>query len=463
MMGGACDCKPLSGGLNQIKLMVNFYDIAYGLGVAVSAPYWAVKGSARRKVLSAFSQRMGDVARRESDQPAILIHAVSLGEINATRALVDSLLRERPNLHLIISTTTQTGYDRGEQLYGNRPNIVLIRFPLDFTAAVNRVLDGLRPSLVILMELEVWPNFMRQCERRNIPVILANGRLTESSFKKYRLVKPITSAMFGRLWRVCAQDETYAKRFESLGVPADRIVITGTMKFDTAQVEDQVEGDGRLAWAMGLERGAEPIWVCGSTGPGEEAIILDEYRKLLATFRRLRLVIVPRKPERFDEVANLIEHFKFFPLRRSANQPPPMNPPVPPVVLGDTMGELRKFYSLADVVFVGRSLVDLGSRQHGSDMIEPAALAKPVIVGPFTGNFDQAIRQLRQHDAVMEVSDGPALAEAVRVLVSTPAEASSMGKRAQKVVKAAQGATRKHVEIVLLGMEFVESCRTTTG
>lgn len=429
--------------------MVNFYDIAYGLGVAVSAPYWAARPTTRRKVLTAFSQRMGDVAHRESDQPAILIHAVSLGEINATRALVDSLLRERPDLHIIISTTTQTGYDRGTQLYGNRPAVMLIRFPLDFTAAVNRVLDALRPSLVVLMELEVWPNFMRQCRRRGIPVVLANGRITPSSFKKYRIGGPITSTMFGRLSRVCAQDETYAKRFIALGVPAERVEITGTMKFDTAQVADRIEGDRTLAWAMGLQQGAEPIWVCGSTGPGEEEIILGEYRKLLASFLRLKLVIVPRKPERFDEVAELIQAFKFFPLRRSANQPPPMNPPVPPVVLGDTMGELTKFYSLADVVFVGRTLVDLGPRQHGSDMIEPAALGKPVIVGPYTGNFDQAMRRLREADAVMEVSNGEALAQAVRVLVSTPTEAKAMGKRAQQVVREGQGATARHIAAIL--------------
>lgn len=440
--------------------MINFYDIAYGLGVTVSAPYWIIKPSARKKVLTAFSQRMGTVARRESDQPAIMIHAVSLGEINATRALVDALTRERPELHIVVSTTTQTGYDRGTQLYGSSPNVTLIRFPLDFTAAVNRVLDALRPELVVLMELEVWPNFMRQCKQRGIPVVLANGRLTSSSFKKYKLLKPISKIMFGRLERVCAQDETYAQRFEDLGVSRERILVTGTMKFDTAYIADQIEGDRTLAWAMGLDKGAEGIWVCGSTGPGEEEIILREYRELLATFRRLRLVIVPRKPERFDEVAYLIEQFKFYPLRRSRNEPPSIDPPIPPVILGDTMGELRKFYSLADVVFVGRTLVDLGPRQHGSDMIEPAALAKPVIVGPYTGNFDYAMRKLKSADAVIEVRDGPTLAQSVRVLLSTPNEAQAMGKRGQEIVKAEQGATARHVQVILEEMTNAQARMT---
>jgi 3-deoxy-D-manno-octulosonic-acid transferase len=439
--------------------MINFYDIAYGLGVAVAAPYWVAKPSTRRKVLGAFSQRMGDVAHRSLDHPAVMIHAVSVGEINAARALVDSLSRERPDLHVIVSTTTQTGYDRGQQLFADSSHVTLIRYPLDFTAAVSRVLDKLQPDLVVLMELEVWPNFMEQCARRKVPVVLANGRLTTSSFKRYKLIKPIAGAMFGKLARVCVQDETYAQRFETLGVPRGRILVTGTMKYDSAQIAQRIEGDTELATALRLHPDSESIWVCGSTGPGEEEIILREYRKLLATFRRLRLVIVPRKPERFDEVANLIEQFRFSVIRRSRPQPGHNNHPVPPVILGDTMGELRKFYSLADVVFVGRSLVDLGPRQHGSDMIEPAALAKPVIVGPYTSNFDQAVRALKAADALLEVADAETLAEAVRVLISTPAEATSMGQRAQNVVRQQQGATDRHVEVILSAMPTSSQAR----
>ena len=160
-------------------------------------------------------------------------------------------------------------------------------------------------------------------------------------------------------------------------------------------------------------------------------------------------MIVPRKPERFDEAAQLVEQFHFKCLRRSRNDPPPVDPPVPPVILGDTMGELRKFYSLADVVFVGRTLVDLGPRQHGSDMIEPAALAKPVIVGPHTGNFAEAMIKLRQDDAIVEVSDEAMLTEAVRLLLATPERAEPMGKRAQDVVRREQGATARHAQVIL--------------
>jgi 3-deoxy-D-manno-octulosonic-acid transferase len=430
--------------------MISLYDIAYGLGVAASSPYWAINPSARHKVLTAFSQRMGDVARRDSSQPAILIHAVSLGEINTTRALVDALHKEQPDLHLIISTTTKTGYERGQQIYSNLPHVTLIRFPLDFTGAISRVLDRLRPNLVVLMELEVWPNFMKQCQKRKIPVILANGRLTTSSFRHYRMIKPITASMFGKLARVCAQDETYAQRFEALGVPRERIVVTGTMKFDTAQIAERVDGDSELANAVRLHPGGEPIWLCGSTGPGEEDIVIEVYRDLLKEAPNLRLVIVPRHPERFDDVANLIAKAGFNLLRRSStNNQPPATHQSPAVILGDTMGELRKFYSLATVVFVGRSLVDLGPRQHGSDMIEPAALAKPIVIGPYTANFDQAVRVLKSASAVIEVTDGQSLKRSIHRLLSTPSEASAMGQRAQQVVKSQQGATQRHIQLIL--------------
>jgi 3-deoxy-D-manno-octulosonic-acid transferase len=428
--------------------MLNAYDIAYGLGVGLSSPFWLAKPSARRKVLGAFRQRMGKVTPRDHAHPAVLLHAVSLGEVNATTALVRMLREKRPDLHFIISTTTQTGFDRARQLYGSDSDALLIRYPLDFSHAVERVLDGLHPTLVVLMELEVWPNFLSRCKQRRIPVLLANGRLTTRSFSRYRLIRPIAAAMFRRLDALCVQDEIYGQRFIELGAPPQRVIVTGTMKFDSALIADRVQGDEELAQAIGLRPSPDPVWVCGSTGPGEEEIILKQYRELLPRFSRLRLIIVPRKPERFDEVAQLIESFRFRVLRRSRRDTLPADPPIPPVILGDTLGELRTFYSLATLVFVGRSLVDLGSRQHGSDMIEPAALAKPIIVGPFTGNFAGPMRKLRAAEALLEADDGPSLGESIRVLLHTPAEAIAMGKRAQDVVRREQGATGRHVEAI---------------
>lgn len=410
---------------------------------------------------------MGVNPGRKGSGPAILIHAVSLGEINASRAMVQALEKARPDLEFIISVTTDTGHDRGVQLYGSNPKVTLIRYPLDFSAAICRVLDRLRPSLVVLMELEVWPNFVLHCQRRGIPVLLVNGRLTPGSFRNYRLGTLLVRKMFNRLSAICAQEQIYADRFIALGAPPDRVSVTGTMKFDTAQLADRIEGDVELAIAVGLRPGEEKIWVCGSTGPGEEQIILLIHQQLIPQHPTLRLVIVPRKPERFDEVATLVQAKGFDLLRRSQSQkgaePAPARDlanrksQIPQVVLGDTMGELRKSYSLADIVFVGRSLVDLGARQHGSDMIEPAALAKPIIVGPYTGNFAEVMNSLRIADAVREVHTAEQLRQQVAQLLGNPREAAEMGRRAQDVVRQNQGATARHVQLILQYLPFLQN------
>jgi 3-deoxy-D-manno-octulosonic-acid transferase len=460
------------------ELTLNGYDIAYGIAVAAAAPVWLAKPAARHKVLCALGQRMGHVLPREETSNAVLIHAVSLGEMNATRELVAQLKSHRPDLHVIVSTTTTTGYERGRQLYAGKPGMSLVRFPLDFSSAVNMLLDALQPSLIVLMEGEIWPNFLLQCHRRKIPVVLVNGRMTESAFRRYRRVRFLTSSMLRRIETICAQDAVYAERFTALGAPQSSVQITGTMKFDTASIADSVPGDQELADELGLADPQDPLWVCGSTGPGEEALLLEAYCELLTHFPNLRLAIIPRKPERFDEVAELITARGFELLRRSettgraglssardsglrgsettgragpssARNPGRGRPGSPVVILGDTMGELRKFYSLATVVFVGRSLVDLGSRQWGSDMIEPAALAKPVAIGPWTHNFAEAVRSFKSAQSMVEVSNVQGLVKTIAGWLSDPASGVDLGQRAQAVVKENQGATARNVKVIL--------------
>jgi 3-deoxy-D-manno-octulosonic-acid transferase len=431
----------------------NLYDLAYALGLGAAAPVWLIKPSSRRKVLPALRQRNGrdlpDV--HSAERGTILIHAVSLGEMNATRALVARLREMRPGVQFVISSTTETGFARGKELYGPSKDVELIRYPLDFSPAVVRVLDHVKPDVVVLMELEVWPNFVKRCRDRGIPVVLANARLTPSSFRNYRMAGLFLRPTFDRLALVCAQELAYAERFLQLGVPPHRCVITGTMKFDNASLAPPTPAAGKRAMSAGLRVNVDPIWVCGSTGPGEEEIILRIYRRLLARFARLRLVIVPRHPQRFDEVAATIEDFRLPLVRisRVEEESPPTNTPLPPVVLVDAMGVLRDFYAVADVVFVGRTLVDLGPRQHGSDMIEPAALAKPTVVGPWTHNFAEAMIRFREAEAVKVVDSDQSLQAALAALLADPAAAAAMGGRAREVVRQEQGATARHVELVL--------------
>ena len=462
---------------------MNVYDLAYALGVTLTTPLWVARGKSRRKVLCALRDRNGRVPHRDGDATAVLVHAVSVGELNAARLLVDLLLKRHPGWHVIVSTTTTAGWERACQLYADRADVTAVRFPLDFSAPINRFLNALRPAAVVLMELEVWPNFMRACHVRGIPVLLANGRVTLPSYRRYRLAGGVSRRMFARLAAVCAQEQEYAGRFIRLGAHPARTRVTGTMKFDTAPDPDAQRNDAALvdlALQMRLAPGVETLWLAGSTGPGEEAILLDIYRKLLPRFVKLRLMIVPRKPERFDEVDQLIRDRNFSSIRRSrvgqraatdrllptgrgdataaeeltqpALPPLPVSPvsPVspsllPPVLLGDTIGELRRFYELADFVFVGRSLVDLGARQHGSDMIEPAALGKPLVIGRFTGNFAEVMRRLRAADACIEVGDADELFETMTILLGSADASRGLGERAQAVVRSGRGATMRHV------------------
>ena len=426
---------------------MNLYDLIYGTGIALTSPFWMARAKARTKVLRALRERMGHMQALPGAGPAVMIHAVSLGEMNAMRELVRQLSSRRPELRFVVTTTTDTGYARGQEIYRNDPRVQVVRFPLDFSDAIRRVLDATRPAVIVLMELEVWPNFMRQCVRRGIPVIVINGRITEGSYRRYLWGKFISRPMFARLSAAGVQERVYAERFRMLGVPADRIRVTGTMKFDTAQVADALPGADELAKAVGIEPG-ESLWVCGSTGPGEEAIVLPIYRRLVRQFPKLRLAIVPRKPERFDEVADLISAAGFGLVRRSRpGQVQPCDPPA--VVLGDTMGELCKFYSLASVVFVGRSLVDLGGKQHGSDMIEPAGFAKAVIVGQYTTNFAEVMNCFREATAILEVCSAAELEQTVARLLGDPDEVKRLGQAAQRVVFCGKGATQRHVDLIV--------------
>src|SRR4051812_5294454 len=208
-----------SAGKTRVAMFPNLYDLAYALGLGAAAPVWLVKPSARRKVLTALRQRSGrelpDV-RAATERGTILIHVVSLGEMNATRALVNKLREMRPGVQFVISSTTETGFARGKELYSPAKDVELIRYPLDFSGAVTRVLDHVKPDVVVLMELEVWPNFVKRCRERDIPVVLANARLTPSSYRNYRRAGPLLRPTFDRLTLVCAQELAYAERFLQL-------------------------------------------------------------------------------------------------------------------------------------------------------------------------------------------------------------------------------------------------------
>jgi len=417
-------------------------NLAYALAVVFGSPVWLARMVRHGKYRRDWSQRLGRAPRRYGLQPAIWIHGVSVGEVNAARQLVAELHSQLPDFRVVISSTTDTGLAAAERLFA--PEHKVFRWPMDFTFSVSAALERLAPALVILMEGDVWPNFVAGCRRRDIPVVVVNGRIgPRKGYPRYRLIGPLAGRLFNGLTAIGVQHETYGELFRSLGVRDEKLHLTGMMKYDTAQIGSAVAGQEALAAAVGIAPDV-PLVVAGGTGPGEERTVLAAYARVReAAGRPVRLAVVPRKPERFEEVARLIPAAGFELIRRGAQPDGSAAEPSDAVILGDSMGDLRKFYALGACAFVGRSLAPLG----GSDMIEAAALGKPVCFGPHTFNFPQA-ESLVQAGGAKRVADGHELAAAIEDWLENPAAAAEMGQRARQFVQSRQGATRRNVEMI---------------
>ena len=421
-------------------------DIAYVLGLIALSPVWLYRMLRYGRYRGSLGERFGKAPQRHGLQPVIWIHAVSLGEVNGIKSLVAELSSQLPDYQIVISSTTDTGMTQARKLF--EPDRRVFLFPMDFSFVVRRAFHRLRPNLVVLMEGEAWPNFLRQANGMGIPVMIVNGRIGENKgYPRYKLVKPLVKRLlFSRLASVGAQEQAYAERFIELGADASRVHVTGSLKFDTAVIMDKVEGSETLAAAVGLREGDKLI-VAGGTGEGEERPLLEMFGAMTRRKKfppHTRLAIVPRKPERFNEVARLIRQAGFVLVRRSERKDGAASIATPDaVILGDTMGELRKFYSLASAIFVGRSLVPMG----GSDMIEAAGLGKPVAFGPHVFNFPQA-RILVDAGVARQVPTAQELGEVLNGWLQDPAAAAAMGRRAQEVIRNEQGATQRNVELI---------------
>ncbi|MDD5064919.1 MAG: 3-deoxy-D-manno-octulosonic acid transferase [Phycisphaerae bacterium] len=394
-----------------------------------------------------WANRFGRIARKDPAlKKCIWLHAVSLGEVNAAKTLVEELKKRFTSFEIVISTTTDTGFARATTVFGASHKVFY--FPFDFSCTMRRAFLGIQPVACILMELEVWPNFVLIANQLHTPVIVVNGRLTNRSFSKYKKIKPLAKEMFRRLSLVLAQTDEYAQRFIEIGCQRAKVFVTGSLKYDTAQITDKVDGTDTLAEQLNLRtQNSElktQLWVAGATGPGEEQIILEVYKNLKEQFKDLRLAIVPRKPERFDEVAQLIEQSGFNLIRYSQikNNERQVTGNESRVILGDTMGDLRKFYSLATIIFAGRSLAPMG----GSDMIEAAALGKCTIFGPWIHNFQQTADDLLAAQGGIMVKDKQDLLETMQKCLSDPDFTEKIARNGQNVIRNNQGATQKTID-----------------
>ena len=374
-------------------------------------------------------ERFGDVPPLARD-PVIWVHAVSVGEAQAAQPLVRRLLAVQPDHRLLVTTTTPTGADQVRRLFDGE--VVHRYFPYDLPWIARRYLDAVHPRLLVVMETEIWPNLLAACEERGIPVALVNARMSARSARGYRWLGSLTAESLARIRMIAAQTGDDRGRFIDLGAQPERVVETGSLKFDIrlpASVGEQAEVL-RLAW--GMDR---PVWVAASTHEGEDRQVLEAHSLILEAFPDALLVLVPRHPERFDGVAELIRGEGFRYLRRSTRTAAPDCQ----VYLGDTMGELPVFFAAADVAFIGGSLVEAG----GHNLLEPAALGVPVVFGPHMFNFAAIAELFLREGAARRADDAMAVAAIVREWFAAPDLRVRIGAAGQRVVEGNRGALDK--------------------
>ncbi len=366
----------------------------------------------------------------------VWVHAVSVGEVQAALPLLQWLLSHEPHWEITVTTTTPTGAQRVVELLGDR---VHHRYtPFDLPGIVARVLDQRRPRLLVIFETELWPNLLDACRCRNIPLVLANGRLSERSLKGYQRLQPLVAETLAAFTWVTAQSNRDATRFLALGADPARVVVTGNIKFDATVPHDLAIQASALRLKWGDQR---PVWIGASTHEGEETLLLQAHRQLLQVFPDALMILAPRHPERFSKVAGLIENAGFPFARRSREG---VAEPRHPVFLLDRLGELLLAYAASDVACVGGSWVPVG----GHNLLEPASLGVPVLFGPHTGNFVEIAALLEEAGGGVRVQTADQLVERLRTWFANPLERTRVGHNGQRAVAANRGALERLVGLL---------------
>jgi 3-deoxy-D-manno-octulosonic-acid transferase len=391
--------------------------------------YWLIKGIGNRSYLDRLSQRFGFGFPKIDS--CIWVHAVSVGEVQAAVPLINSLLESFPNQKMVVTTVTPTGAARVAALFGD--NVEHCYIPFEFPNAIRSFFDSIRPRAAMIMETEIWPNLYRGCGIRNIPLILVSARISPRSVPGYRRLMPLIKETLSHGIIIAAQTQVDADRFLELGANPSRTWVTGNIKFD-------VELDPEIAVRGALLRGAlfgeRPVWIAASTHDGEEQLVLAAHRTILESHPELLLVLVPRHPERFGGVRELVEKQAFNVVSRTAGQPCNASTEV---FLVDTMGEVPLFYAASDIAFVGGSLIPVG----GHNLLEPAAQGLPIITGPHLFNAQEIAEDFIEIEACEVVADSSELAESVTKLIENPAKAKKMGRNGLTVLEQNRGSLQR--------------------
>lgn len=420
--------------------MYALYSVLIVVFCAVMSPYLVYQAVRYRKYIRNLPQRLGYLPRsfnHDADE-SIWIHAVSVGEVLTARALLPELRERYPRLRLFLSTTTMTG----QQIARNNLQYVdeVFYFPFDLGFIVNRTLALVKPRLFIMMETELWPNLLRACHRGGVRTMLVNGRISSRSYPRYRLARPFFRRVLRHVDRFCMQSDESARRVVDIGAEQPRVVVTGSLKFDSLETPGESattdRGRNRVLRYFRMSAG-RPVIIAASTLRGEEEPVLDAFQRIRATMTNALLIIAPRKPERFDEAERLARRAGWNVARRTELRVDAE--PRCDVVILDTIGELAQIYQVATVVFVGGSLVDAG----GHNILEPAVFGKPIVFGPYMHNFTEIARAFLDNGAAIQVGTGRELEPVLLDLLGDPVRRATLGAGARALVEANRGARNK--------------------
>jgi 3-deoxy-D-manno-octulosonic-acid transferase len=413
--------------------MYFLYSALLAAGLLFSLPYWMFGPRRKGKYREGLGERLGKMpAHLQGQARAIWVHAVSVGEVLAVSELVGELRQRFPQCRVMISTTTATGQKLAKKHFGDES---VFYFPLDLGFAIRPYLAALKPALVVIAETEFWPNFLRLAHKSGARIAVVNARISDRSLPGYRRVRRILTRVLRDIDLFLAQTEEDARRLRDIGAPAEHVRVSGNLKFDVvAPAAPAIVASLRSAFQ---QAGAGPVVVCGSTVEQEEGLLLRAFENVLASHPRAVMILAPRRPERFEEVARLLEHLDIRFWRRSLWSGDPI---AGGVFLADSIGELASLYALADVAFVGGSLVPRG----GHNIIEPAQHGVPIMVGNHTENFRDIVGLFQSRDAVRVV--GPAEFPLVLMhLLSHGAERGELGRRGAETLHSQMGATKRTV------------------
>ena len=424
--------------------MAYLYNFAYLVVIILASPFLIVSSIRNGKYRQGWVAKfLGLVPRSRNDKPCIWLHAVSVGEVNLLQPILTEISLKHPDWECVISTTTLTGMNLAKRKYSQ---YTVFYCPLDFSWAVASAFRRIKPAMLVLVELEIWPNMIRTAHKRGCPIVIANGRLSEQSFAGYRKISFLIRQTMRRITAVAAQNKDYASRFVSLGVDTSRVHITGSIKFDGAQTNRNNEATQSLMALSGLDPDV-PVILAGSTQIEEETQIIQTYTELLPDHPELKLIIVPRHPERFDMVAEMLKNQSNTWIRRSEITEP-LERDSWRILLVDVIGELGAWWGSADIALVGGSF----GKRGGQNMIEPAAYGAAVCFGPSTRNFRDVVQQLLDAQAAVVVHDQLELTEFVRKCLENKAFSENLGTRAKSLVSEQLGATTQTIDILAKAM-----------